>query len=257
METKKALVRRPSSRMADGLLTHIERTPIDFELAERQWANYVDALHQAGWETIEVAAADELPDAAFVEDTAVVYNDLAVITNPGADERKPEVVATEVELRKLGYRIAHITEPGTLDGGDVLKYGGHVYVGEGGRSNAEGIQQLREALAPEGAEVHAVPLAKVLHLKTGVTALPDGTIIGYEPLVDDVSYWGDRFLAVPEEGGAHVVIVGPKTVLMSTSGPGSIELIKSRGYDVLAVDISEFEKLEGCVTCLSVRLRGI
>lgn len=257
MESTKALVRRPSSQMAHGLVTHIERSPIDVDLARRQWQQYVEALESAGWETVEVAPADELPDAVFVEDTAVVYGDLAVITRPGADERKPEVTATEEQLRALGYRIAHITAPGTLDGGDVLKFGGQVWVGEGGRTNTEGIGQLSDALAPLGAEVIGVPLTKVLHLKTAVTALPDGTIIGYPPLVDDIDFWGDRFLAVPEEPGAHVVILGPRTVLMSTSGPESIELIKARGYDVIGVDISEFEKLEGCVTCLSVRLRGI
>jgi len=96
----------------------------------------------------------------------------------------------------------------------------------------------------------------VLHLKTAVTALPDGTVIGYEPLVDDVDEWGDHFLAVPEAAGSHVVLLGDDTVLMSTSAPQTAALLAARGLRVVAVDISEFEKLEGCVTCLSVRLRG-
>ncbi len=102
----------------------------------------------------------------------------------------------------------------------------------------------------------AVPLTKVLHLKTAVTALPDGTVIGYEPLVDDPEVWGHRFLAVPEEAGSHVVLLGGDTVLMSTSAPKTAALLEDRGLNVVTVDISEFEKLEGCVTCLSVRLRG-
>jgi len=256
MDSHHALVRRPSTRLADGLVTHIERSDdIDADLAARQWARYVDALHAAGWTTHEVPAADDCPDSVFVEDTMVVYGDLAVISRPGADERRPETAAAEETVRAQGYRVAHIEAPGTLDGGDVLKHGGTVWVGQGGRTNAEGTDQLRAHLAPLGAEVVAVPLTKVLHLKTAVTALPDGTVIGYEPLVDDPSVWGDHFLAVPEEAGSHVVLLGDDTVLMATSAPATAALLKDRGLRVVAVDISEFEKLEGCVTCLSVRLR--
>ena len=100
-----------------------------------------------------------------------------------------------------------------------------------------------------------MPLTRVLHLKSAVTALPDGTVIGYEPLVDDPSVW-DSFLAVPEESGAHVVLLGGDRLLMAADAPRSAELFRSRGYEVVEVDISEYEKLEGCVTCLSVRLRG-
>ena len=212
-------------------------------------------MESEGWALVEVAPADDCPDAVFVEDTVVVYGDLAVITRPGADQRKPETEGTEQALSELGYRIAHIEAPGTLDGGDVLKHAGRVWVGVGGRTNAEGIGQLAAHLAGLGAQVYAVPVKKVLHLKSAVTALPDGTVVGYEPLVDDPSAW-PQFLAVPEEGGAHVVLLDGETVLMSTSAPRTQELFEARGLRVVAVDISEFEKLEGCVTCLSVRLRG-
>jgi dimethylargininase len=252
---KRALVRRPSPRLADGLVTHIARSPVDPDLALRQWEGYVAAMRAEGWETIEVPPADDCPDAAFVEDTVVVYGDLAVISRPGADERKPETAGTEEALRVLGYRIAHVEAPGTLDGGDVLKHGGWVWVGVGGRTNPDGARQLAERLGPLGAVVDVVPLAKVLHLKSAVTALPDGTVVGYEPLVDDPTVWS-RFLPVPEEGGAHVVLLDDETVLMATSAPRTLALFESRGLRVVAVDLTEFEKLEGCVTCLSVRLRG-
>lgn len=225
------------------------------DLALSQWEGYVKALPDAGWETIEVEEAPDCPDSVFVEDTVVVYGGRAVITNPGADSRKPEVAATEKAVRELGYDVVAIEEPGTLDGGDVLKFGGTVWVGQGGRTNAEGIRQLAAALEPVGAKVVAVPLTKVLHLKTAVTALPSGTIIGYEPLVDDVSVWED-FLAIPEEAGSHVVLLGDNKVLMSTTAPESIAKLEAMGYDVIGVDMSEYEKLEGCVTCLPVRLRG-
>ena len=250
----RALVRRPSPRLADGLLTHIARVPVDLDLARRQWEGYVAALAGEGWETVEVPPADDCPDAAFVEDTVVVYSDVAVISRPGADERKPETAGTEETLTGLGYRIERIREPGTLDGGDVLKHGGTVWVGLGGRTNRSGLEQLAALLTPLGATVVGVPISRVLHLKSAVTALPDGTVVGFEPLVDDPATW-DKFLPVPEEAGSHVVLLGGETVLMSTSAPQTEQLFETRGLRVVATDISEFEKLEGCVTCLSVRLR--
>lgn len=254
MHSRRALVRRPSPRLAEGLLTHLDPAPVDADLALRQWEGYVAALQAAGWETIEVPAADECPDAAFVEDTAVMYGDLAVIARPGADERKPETSATEETLRGLGYRLAKIQAPGTLDGGDVLKHDGTVWVGMGGRTNPVGLSQLRAHLAPLGVEVIAVPMTKALHLKSAVTALPDGTVVGWDPVVDDSSTW-DSYLAAPEEPGAHVVLLDERTVLMSTGAPQTARLYQERGWNTVTVDISEFEKLEGCVTCLSVRLR--
>jgi dimethylargininase len=157
-------------------------------------------------------------------------------------------------MSALGYALERITEPGILDGGDVLKVGSTVYVGRGGRTNAEGVRQLGAVLAPLGATVISVPVTKVLHLKSAVTALPDGTVIGFPPLVDDPSLF-ERFLPVPEESGAHVVDLGEGRVLMAADCPESAALIARLGYDPVLVDISEFEKLEGCVTCLSVRLR--
>jgi len=252
--TQYALVRRPSPRLAEGLVTHIDRSPVDPVLAEQQWAGYVAALHAHGWATTEVAAAAELPDSAFVEDTMVVHRDIAVLARPGADERKPEVADAAAAVRSFGYRTLAIEAPGTLDGGDILKVGDTIYVGNGGRTNRDGIAQLTAALAPVGATVVAVPLTKVLHLKSAVTALPDGTIIGWEPAVDDVTLF-PNFLAMPEESGSHVVVLDDHTLLLSADCPASAALLRGRGYDVVTVDISEFIKLEGCVTCLSVRLR--
>ena len=252
--TLRARVRRPSPRLAEGLLTHLDRSPVDASRALSQWQGYVDALAGQGWEIVEVPAAEDCPDSAFVEDTVVVYGDLAVISRPGAVERQPETAGTEQTLSGLGYRIARIEGPGTLDGGDVLKHDGKVWVGLGGRTNQAGVDQLADLLSPLGAQVVGVPLTKVLHLKSAVTALPDGTVVGFEPLVDDVAVW-DRFQPVPEEPGSHVVLLGGETVLMSSAAPRSRALFEERGLRVVAVDIGEFEKLEGCVTCLSVRLR--
>lgn len=252
--THHALVRRPSPRLADGLVTHIGRSPVDVALAQQQWVEYVAALEANGWATTEVAPAPGLPDSAFVEDTMVVFRDVVVLARPGADERKPEVAAAAEAVRRFGYREVTIEAPGTLDGGDVLKVGDTIYVGNGGRTNQAGIKQLAAAFEPLGATVVTVPLNKVLHLKSAVTALPDGTIIGWEPAIDDISVF-PRFLGMPEESGSHVVLLGGDKVLMSSDCPRSAVLLRSAGLEPVLVDISEFIKLEGCVTCLSVRLR--
>jgi dimethylargininase len=260
LPVSRALVRRPGPRLAEGLVTHQDRVPVDTALAGRQWEGYVAALAAAGWRPIEVPPADDCPDGVFVEDTMVVYGDLAVIARSGAPGRRAETAGAEACVAAAGYRIGRIADPGTLDGGDVLKVGTTVYVGLGGRTNAAGADQLAGFLAPLGATVVPVPTTKVLHLKSAVTALPDGRVIGHPPLVDDPGAFAG-FLPVPEEAGAHVVLLGPdrdgvEQLLMAAGAPRTAERFTELGYRPLLVDISEFEKLEGCVTCLSVRLRG-
>ena len=255
MTTKAALIRRPSPRLSDGIVTHIERQPVDYEFACEQWDGYVDAIVESGWATIEVPPADDCPDSVFIEDTMVVYKNVAVLALPGAEARRAEVIDAGSIVAGLDYSINRIRPPGTLDGGDVLKVGDTIYVGRGGRTNGDGIRQLREILSPIGAAVVAVPIHKVLHLKSAVTALPDGSIIGYAPLVDTPAFF-PHFIPVPEESGAHVVVLGEGKLLMAADCPRSADLIADLGYRPVPVDISEFQKLEGCVTCLSVRLRG-
>lgn len=256
MSSKKALIRRPGPRLADGLVTHLRRTPVDARLAARQWEAYAAALVGHGWETFEVEPADDCPDAVFVEDAVVIFRNVALIARSGAASRRGETPGVEEAVGGLGCSVNRVREPGTLDGGDVLKIDDTIYVGRGGRTNAHGVRQLREVFEPLGARVVAVPVAKVLHLKSAVTALPDGTVIGYEPLVDAAALF-PRFLPVPEEAGAHVVLLGGAKLLMSASAPRSAALFAGLGFDPVLVDIREFEKLEGCVTCLSVRLRDL
>jgi dimethylargininase len=246
-----ALVRRPSSRMADGITTHIDRVPADSGLAARQYGAYVRAVAGAGCIVREVAPADDLPDCAFVEDTVVMCGDLAVLTRPGADERRAEVAGTEDAVRSLGLEVARIEAPGTLDGGDVLQVGRTVYVGRGGRTNADGIRQLRRHAAARGRTVVPVQLHGVLHLKSAVTALPDGTFVAFDPSLFDAAPFPTMRL-VPEEAGSHVVLVGDGTVLMATSAPRTAAMLQDLGFDIITVDIGEFAKREGCVTCLSV-----
>ncbi|MDO5502077.1 MAG: N(G),N(G)-dimethylarginine dimethylaminohydrolase [Actinomycetia bacterium] len=250
----RAIVRRPGPRVAEGLVTHLTRSSVDPGLAREQWEGYVSALAAAGWDIVEAPPADDCPDAVFVEDVLIVHENLAIVTNPGAPERRPETDGIAEFARGLGLDVARIEGPATLDGGDVLRVAETMYVGLGGRTNGRGIHRLADLMRPFDVRVQAVPVERALHLKSAVTALPDGTVIGWDPVVDDAEAFG-RYEAMPEEGGAHVVRLGGDELLMAASAPHTAAMLRERGYRVRTVDIGEFEKLEGCVTCLSVRVR--
>jgi dimethylargininase len=249
-----ALVRPPGSRLAEGIVTHQRRVPVDVGLARAQHAAYADALAACGWRIAPVPDVEDCPDSVFVEDTVVVCEDLAVLARPGAPARRAEVAGVAAMAGPLGLRTAAIAAPGTLDGGDVLQAGHTVYVGRGGRTNAAGIRQLRALLAPLGRTVIAVPLRNVLHLKSAVTALPDGTFLLAPQLVPAALFPAVR--PVDEEAGCHVVPLGADRVLIAASAPRTAQLLDDLGFTPVVADISEFEKLEGCVTCLSVLLPG-
>jgi dimethylargininase len=249
-----ALVRAPAKTLSKGQVTHIKRKPIRFAKAQTQWAAYVAALEAEGFGTREIDADDKYPDSVFIEDTVVMLGQVAVITSPGANSRRGEEDAVVELIAELGLETRRIRLPGTLDGGDVLKVGTTIYVGRGGRTNAEGIRQFRAIAVELGYTVVAVPVTRALHLKSAVTALPDGTVIGHPTLVDSPSVFA-RYLEVPEVEGVAVVVLTNNSVLMSASAPKTATMIEELGYRVTTVDISEFEKLEGCVTCLSVRIR--
>ena len=249
-----ALVRRPTEDLAEGIVTHIERVPVDPELAAEQHAGYRAALAVAGWEVSVVEPAPGCPDATFVEDSVVVVDGTAVLTRSGAEARRAEGPGTEKAVRALGLDIVRITGDGTLDGGDVLQVGSTVYVGRGGRTNAEGIRQLRAHLAPLGRTVVPVGLKAVLHLKSAVTALPDGTFLALPELLEPGAFPGPR--PVTEEPGCHVVPLGGDQVLLSAAAPRTAQGLADLGFTPVVVDIGEFEKLEGCVTCLSVLVPG-
>ncbi|MEO3868385.1 dimethylargininase [Nonomuraea sp. B12E4] len=240
-----ALLRKPGPHVSGGIVTHIEREPVDPVRALAQHDAYAAALAESGWRPVYASAADELPDAPFVEDAAVVSGRLAVLTRPGAPERRPEVESVAAAVRELGLTAVRIAAPGTLDGGDVLQVGPTVYVGRSARTNDAGIRQLA-SLLPER-RVVPVNMSGVLHLKSAVTALPDGTLIGDPRRVELPG-----LLVPPEESGSHVVVLGDDRVLMAASAPETAALLEKRGFITIKTDISEFEKLEGCVTCLSV-----
>jgi dimethylargininase len=249
-----ALVRAPGPRLADGLVTHIDRRPIDAALAARQHEAYVTELEAAGWRIHAVTAAGDLPDAPFVEDTVVVCGKLAILGHPGAPERRAELPGIEKAVRDLGLEVARIDPPGTLDGGDVLQAGDTVYVGRSGRTNENAICQLARLVGGLGRRVVPVEISGCLHLKTAMTVLPDGTLIGMPDQVDTSVLPGLR--VAPEPYGARVVVLGDRHVLLAASALRTAERLCAEGLRVTVVDISEFEALEGSVTCLSVLIPG-
>lgn len=252
---RRIIVRRPSPRLAEGQVSHIPRRPVDPDLALGQWEAYVDAFRSAGWDVIELPRRDEHPDGVFVEDIAFVYGNLGLVARPGAESRRGEIDGLERHLRAAGLDVVHIHAPGTLEGGDLLKIGTTIYAGRSARTNAAGLAQLRDHVEPRGATVVEVPVTAALHLKSCVTAIPDGTPVGYPPLVEDPSVF-PGLIPVPEESGAHVVDLGEGRILVAAGCPVTAARFAQLSYQVVAVDIGQFERVEGCVTCLSIRLHA-
>ena len=245
-----AFVRTPSPRLADAELTFLEPSPVDVERARAQHAAYRQLLAGLGLSIVELPPAPEHPDGVFVEDIVVVCDSTAVLTRPGAPSRRGEVDTGVDAFEAHGLTIARIEEPGTMDGGDVLQVGDTVYVGRTQRTNDAGAAQLAEVLAPLGRTVVQVDVTGALHLKSAVTALPDGTLIAHPDWFDTSAVRGPVLAAV-EPSGADVLLVG-ETVVISASAPETAALIRRQGFTVEPVDIGEFEKCEAGVTCLSV-----
>lgn len=251
-----ALSRAVSPTIGECELTHRQRVPIDFDRAMAQHAAYEGALEAAGCRLVRVPAAPELPDAVFVEDTAVVTDEVAIMARPGVASRRPEVDAVAGVLGR--YRpLRRIEAPGTLEGGDVLRAGRDVFVGESGRTNAEGVRQLRAILEPLGYAVRPVPVTGCLHLKSAVTAIADDTLV-----LNPLRVAADRFrgyLVVetdPAEPGAANVLRLDDTVLVAAGHPGTARRLQARGVEVAEMDISELAKAEAGLTCCSILLRA-
>ncbi|MCD0453525.1 N(G),N(G)-dimethylarginine dimethylaminohydrolase [Actinocorallia sp. API 0066] len=243
-----ALVRAPGPRLAEGLVTHIGRAPVDLDAARAQHDAYVAALDAAGFDVRYVEPADDCPDAVFVEDTAVVCGDTAILANPGAPERRPEVAGTERALRELGVEVRALGEGCTLDGGDVLLAGDTWYVGRSGRTDDEAL--CRFAPLMPGRRVVGVKVTGALHLKTAMTALPDGSLIGAPDFVDTSGLPGLR--VAPEAAGARVLVLGEDHVMVAASAPRTAARLRADGWRVTVLDIGQFEAREGSVTCLSI-----
>lgn len=247
-----ALTRDVSPSLAACELTHVERTPIDVDLARDQHRGYQRVLASLGCHVLTLEAEPTMPDAVFVEDVAVVLDEVAVMTRPGAESRRGEGASVAEVLGR--YRpLRAIEAPGTLDGGDVLRIGRTLHVGQSGRSNAAGVDQLRDAIAEFGYTVRTVPIRGCLHLKSAVTALDDETLLMQPAWVGRESFAGFRIVEVhpEEEHAANVVRIGDH-VVMAACFPRTWQRLVDAGVNVTTVDVSELQKAEGAVTCCSL-----
>lgn len=251
MRAMRAIVRRPSPRLADCELTHRERVPIDVDRARHQHEAYVELLGGLGAEITWLEPADEHPDGVFVEDTAVVVPPVAVLTRPGAASRRGEVATMRPELARDGRPVVDLLPPARLDGGDVVLVGLTLYVGVTERTDDEGRHQLTDAVRPHGYQVVPVAVSGVLHLKSALAALPDGTFVARRDHVDPAALGHAIILDAPEPTGADVLAMG-EALVISASAPRTAAAVADLGWTVHLVDIGEFEKAEAGVTCLSV-----
>lgn len=233
-------------------LTHIARAPIDVANARRQHAEYEKTLRSLGCDVRQLPALHDHPDSVFVEDTALVFDECAIITRPGAESRRGETAGVAAALKPL-RRLYHIEGPGTLDGGDVLVVGKRVYVGASTRSNEDGARQLAVALSNYGYSVTRTPMRDCLHLKTAVSTLPNGVLLLDPRFVDDESFDGARSMHVhPDEPEAANALVVGTTVILPSTAVQTRALLDAAGYETLALDASELAKAEGGLTCCSL-----
>jgi dimethylargininase len=247
-----ALTRAVSRSLAQCELTWLSREKIDFELASAQHERYEEALGCMGVRVISLSEQPDLPDAVFVEDPLIVTDEVAILTRMGAASRHPEGASLEAAI--AGFRtVRRLTEPATLEGGDVMPIGRDVFVGLSSRTNAEGIEQLRGILGPFGYRVCAVGVRGCLHLKSACTSLGDGKILANRSWLDTDALAGYCIVdvATEEPGAANVLRIGD-TVLMPDCFPQTSKIIEAKGLRVLAIDISELMKAEAAITCSSV-----
>ncbi|MEO6263864.1 MAG: arginine deiminase family protein [Luteimonas sp.] len=247
-----AITRDVSPSLAGCELSYVPRTAIDVEHAAAQHLAYRDALAVLGCRVIALPAEADMPDAVFVEDVAIVLDEVAILTRPGAPSRRAEGASVAEVL--MHYRPLRTVEaPGTLDGGDVLRIGRTLYVGEAARSNAAGIAQLRELLDAYGYTVLAVPTHGCLHLKSAATQVADDTLLVQPAWIDPGVFAGFRLIEVDpdEEHAANALRVG-NGLIYPDCFPRTRQRLEAAGIPVTTVDVSELQKAEGAVTCCSL-----
>jgi dimethylargininase len=233
-------------------LTHLERVEIDVERAAAQHAVYVDRLRGLAFDVVTLPAEPALPDSVFVEDPVVAVEELAVMTRMGAESRRPESPSLAAALAPF-RRLEWMTAPATLEGGDVVRIGHTVYAGISQRTNREGIAQLAAFLAPYGYDVRPVDVRGCLHLKSGACYIGNGLVLANREWVDTAAFEGCRIVDVAEPWASDVLAVDD-AILMPAGFPLTERVLGNEGFDVQTVDVSELQKAEAGVTCLSVIL---
>jgi dimethylargininase len=253
---KHAIVRPPAANFADGL-TSVDLGKPNFKKALDQHQRYCEALRDCGLELMHLEADARFPDSTFVEDTAILTPRTAIITRPGAHSRAGEVVGTERALRNVYSRFRTIAAPGTVDGGDVCEADGHFFIGLSERTNEQGARQLAGFLEEEGltsalVDIRGVP--GILHLKSGISYLGDNRLVLIDALVGHAAFNGYEIVRVaPQENYAANFLRINAHVIVSAGHPQFESTVQGFGYPVIALDMSEFQKMDGALSCLSLR----
>ena len=245
----RAFTRAVSARIAECQLTHLERVPIDPARAAAQHTAYEQALAESGYEIVRLPELPDNPDAVFVEDTALLLDGHAIVTRPGAASRIGE---TDSTAEGLGEHFElHRIQSGYVDGGDVLRIGKRLYVGLSTRTDRAGLEALAAIARPLGYEIVAAKTGACLHLKTGATLAGDSVLLCDANAIDPSQFDGVEPLPVDEPAAANCLRAGDRLIL-AAGNPGTADKLRGRGFDVVEVDVSELQKAEAGVTCMSL-----
>jgi dimethylargininase len=250
--TLTAITREVNTAMGSCELTFLPRVNIDIALAQQQHQHYQSVLSSLGCEVVVVPTEPGLADSVFVEDTAIVLDEVAVLLRPGAASRLPEAAGVERVLKKH-WTLKSIQPPGTLDGGDLLRIDNTVFAGLSTRSNRSGIEQFRHIVAEYGYSVTTIETTKCLHLKSAVSEVAPGTLLINPDWVNRAAFRDFELIEIDEkeDHAANALMVGNRVVCPATF-PRTIDKLVSRGVDVIPLDLSELQKAEGAVTCCSL-----
>jgi dimethylargininase len=253
MELHKAIVRLPCRNMVNGIKSRDLGIP-DYRKALSQHRQYIEVLEKCGLKVMIMEADEAFPDSVFIEDTALLTPKFALITRPGAPSRQGETPAVERKVREFYSTIYHIQPPGTLDGGDVLAMGPRYFIGLSGRTSDDGLDQLTDLLRQYGLQGFEIRLKNLLHLKSGVSYLGDDTLLVAKPLTGFSMFEEYRRIPVPpEETDAANALRINDYVLLPSGFPQTLERVRKGGFTVITLDISEFHKLDGGLSCMSLR----
>lgn len=250
---KIAFINKPTQAIEDCELTFIDRDAVHLQKALEQHANYANALTRAGLNVVSLDVNTESPDAAFIEDVAIILDEVAIVTSMGTPSRRPEVESISEKIAPYRDIIHRIQLPATIEGGDVLQVGKKVFVGHSSRTNQNGIKALTELLNPHGYQVIPVSVHGCLHLKTGVTALNEDTFV-VNPNWVDTSFFKDNLLieVIENEPFAANVLRIDEKLIVNAASPMTAEKIHKAGFSFEMVNISEFSKAEAGLTCMSL-----
>ncbi|TDR23591.1 dimethylarginine dimethylaminohydrolase family protein [Marinicella litoralis] len=250
---KHAIVKTPCHAMINGI-TEAQLGAPHYALALQQHQNYIQALKQCGVAVTVLPADENFPDSCFVEDPAILTKACAIITNPGASSRKGETDAIEKAVKAFYPKVERIQPPGTLDGGDVMMVNNHFFIGLSDRSNSNGANQLIAILESHGMSGSCVAMSEMLHLKTGLSYLENNHLVASGAFLQHAAFEKFNVLAVdPDESYAANCIWVNGTVIMPAGFAKTQKKLRQAGFDVLPVDVSEFQKLDGGLSCLSLR----